>query len=123
MTSHVGANRGCLLVAEYVDELEIPVDPAVHVGEVVRPHVVASYLDVGSADEEIKDFTVLLKDNRIVSVRGHGLKHLPPTVPGESGSYGIIIRTASEEVIVALFKTLEVVGIFSGEIRPDRKSA
>jgi hypothetical protein len=123
MTSHVGANSGCLLVAEYVDESEIPADPAVHIGEAVRSHVVASYLDVWSEDEGIRDFTVLLKDDRTVSVRGHGLKLFQPTVPGESGSYGVVVQAAGEEVLVALFKTNEVVGIFSGEIRSDRRIA
>ena len=123
MTDHAGENTRCLLVAEYVDEAEIPADPAVPVGEVVRPHIVASYLDYWSADQGIKDFTVLLKDNRMVTVRGHSLRIFPPTIPGESGSYGVVIQSAGEEVLVALFKILEVIGIFSGKIGPDRKTA
>jgi hypothetical protein len=123
MTDHIGANHGCLLVGEYVDESEIPPDSTFHIGEVIRPHVVSSYLDLGGGDEEVKEFTVLLKDDRMVSVRGHGLKLFPPTVPGEGGSYGVIVHAAGEEVLVALFRTLEVVGIFSGEIGPDRKIA
>ncbi len=123
MTDLAGVNTGCLLVAEYVDEAEIPADPAIPVGEVVRPHVVASYLDFWSTGQGIKDFTVLLKDDRVVSVRGHSLKIFPPSIPGESGSYGVVIQSAGEEVLVALFKIFEVIGIFSGKIGPDRKTA
>jgi hypothetical protein len=123
MTIHFGENRGYLRVDEYVDEPETPVDPAIPMGEVVRPSVVFTYLDVRSEDAAIKDFTVLLKDDRTVSVRGHGLKLFQPTVPGESGSYGVVVQAAGEEVLVALFKTIDVVGIFSGEIRSDRRIA
>src|SRR5438067_2480039 len=112
MANDAAAHAGCLLVGEYVDEAELPTNLTVHRGEVVRPQVVANCLDLWGRDDGSREFTVLLRDGRAVAVRGHGLKHLPPTVPGESGSYGIIARTAGEEVLVALFKTLEVVGIF-----------
>ena len=55
MEKHPGMNSGCLLVAEYVDEGEIPPNEAFHAGEVVRPQVVGSYLDVWGADESIND--------------------------------------------------------------------
>jgi hypothetical protein len=123
MTNHAGANSGCLLVGEYIDEAEIPTDAVLHPGEAVRPQLVGNYLDLWGKDDEIKEFTVLLKDGRIVTVRGHSLKHWPSAVPGESGSYGIVVRSASEEVLVALFKVFEVIGIFHGEMHPDRKIA
>jgi hypothetical protein len=38
----------CRLIAEYVDEAELPPQAAYHRGEVLRPHVAGSYVDVGS---------------------------------------------------------------------------
>src|SRR5438477_11526607 len=108
MTSN--ANAGCLLVGEYVDEAEVPPNLVVHRGEAVRTQVMAAYLDLWGRDDGAKEFTVLLRDGRVVAVRGQGLKHLPATVSGESGSYGIIVRAGGEEVLIALFKTIEVVG-------------
>jgi hypothetical protein len=122
MTNHVSATVDCLLVGEYVDEAELPANLEFHKGEVVRPQVAASYLDLWSRDDGLKEFTVLLKDGRIVAVRGHGLKHSPHSVPGQD-VYGIVIRTAGEETFVALFKSADVAGIFHGEIRSDRKIA
>lgn len=117
------ADAGCLLVGEYVDKADVPADLAPHRGEVVRPQVVANSVDIWVRDEAFKEFTVLLKDGRLVAVREQGLKHLPATISGESGSYGIVVRTESEEVLVALFATQEVVGIFHGEMRSDWKIA
>lgn len=122
MTNHTNAEVGCLLVGEYVDEAELPTNVTFHRGEVVRPQVVANYLDLWARDDRMKEFTVLLKDGRIVAVRGHSLKHWPSTVSGESGSYGVVVGAAPEEVLVALFKVFEVVGIFHGEMRSDRKA-
>jgi hypothetical protein len=122
MTNHASANIGCLLVGEYVDEAELPTDLACHGGEVVRPQVVANYLDLWGRDDGFKDFTVLLKDGRVLTVRGQGLKHSPHPVAGQD-VYGIVIRSAGEEVIIALFKSSDVAGIFHGEMRSDRKIA
>jgi hypothetical protein len=123
MMNHANADIGCLLVGEYADEGEPPSNAAFGHSEVVRPQLVADSLDLWGRDDGFKEFTVLLKDGRVVAVRGHSLKHLPATVTGESGSYGITIRTGSEEVLVALFKIVDVVGIFHGEVRSDRKIA
>src|SRR5256885_1862030 len=118
MTNHANALVGCLLVGEYVDEAELPTSVAFSCGEVVRPQVVANYLDVWGRDDG-KEFTVLLKDGRELTVRGHGLKHSPHPVAGQD-LYSIVLRSASEEVTVALFKSSDVAGIFHGEVRSDR---
>jgi hypothetical protein len=122
MTNPANAHAGCLLVGEYVDEAELPANLAFHPREVVRPQVVASYLDLWGRDDG-KEFTVLLKDGRVVAVRGQGLKLLPGSQTGDGLVYGIVTRMSGEEVFVALFKSSEVVGIFHGEMRPDRKIA
>jgi hypothetical protein len=122
MTNQVSATVGCLLVGEYVDEAECPTNLAFHQGEVVRPQVVANYLDLWGRDDGLKEFTVLLKDGRVVAIRGHGLKHSPHPLAGQD-VYSIVIRTKEEEMLVALFKSAEVAGIFHGELRSDRKIA
>lgn len=122
MTDRIDITARCLLVGEYVDEGELPTNGAVHSGEPVRAHIVASYLDHWSKDDGFKEFTVLLKDGRIAAVRGQGLRFLPNSETGEGLFYGIITRTAPEEVFVALFKSSEVVGIFHGDINLDEKN-
>lgn len=67
-------------------------------------------------------FTVLLRDQRTVTVVGHAVKYVagPLSHPDETGSYAIVSRVGSEEVFVALFRVSEVIGVYSGEIRdPD----
>ncbi len=115
----VSATTGCLLVGEYTDEAESPANLGVHRGEVVRPQVVADFLDLWGRDEGLREFTVLLKDGRVAVVRGHGLKS---GLPGAS-VFSVIVRRGEEEVVVALFKSDEVSGIFHGELRPDRRIA
>ena len=124
MTNQVRIEVDCLQVGEYLDEAESPTDVTAHRGEVVRPRIVANYIDAGSREVVVKEFTVLLKDGRMVSVYGHGLKYFPTTtVNGESASYGIITRASGEEVINAFFKVIDVIGIFHGKFHADRKIA
>ena len=119
MTNHVSATTGCLLVGEYVDEAECPANRAFHRGEVVRPQVVANFIDLWGRDDGMREFIVLLKDGRVVVVRGHGLKSGLPL----ASVFSVVVRSGAEEVIVALFKSDDVSGIFHGELRPDRKIA
>jgi hypothetical protein len=37
--------------------------------------------------------------------------------------FGVVIRSAGEEVLVAVFKSADVAGVFDGDIRPDRRIA
>jgi hypothetical protein len=122
MTNHVRVEAGCLLVGEYVDEAECPANLACHRGEVVRPQVVANFVDLWGRDDGMREFTVLLKDGRVVAVRGHRLKHDPHPVAGQD-VYSVTVRTGEEEVLVALFKSADVAGIFYGDVRSDRKIA
>jgi hypothetical protein len=62
-------------------------------------------------------FTVLLRDNRTVTVFGHALRYIEnASNPTDCGSYGILSSAGGTEVLVALFRTSEVVGVFSGDI-------
>ncbi len=119
MTNLQNATAACLLVGEYVDEADCPGNLAFHRGEVVRPQVVANFLDLWGRDDGMREFTILFKDGRVVVVRGHSLKSDLP----HSSVFSIVVRSGQEEVIVALFKSDDVLGIFHGELRPDRKIA
>lgn len=124
MTYSLGANMDCRCVGEYVDEAEMPAKGAHHRGEVVRPRAVTRYFEVWSPEATAREFTVLLRDNRTVVVRGHALKYIPSAAnPGDFGSYAVISRLGSDEVTVALFPVAGVTGIFRGELRPSRESA
>ena len=59
----------------------------------------------------------------LIAVRGHSLKYEPNPHQGGQDLYSIVVRTGGEEVLVALFKSHDVFGIFCGEIRSDRKIA
>jgi hypothetical protein len=66
-------------------------------------------------------FTVLLRDKRTVTVFGHALKYVEnASNQSDSGSYGVLSRTDGDEVLVALFRVSEVIGVFSGDMtEPD----
>ncbi|MBY0459974.1 MAG: hypothetical protein K2V38_21870 [Gemmataceae bacterium] len=69
-------------------------------------------------------FTVLLRDQRTVTVYGHALKYIQnASNQTDYGSYGILSRGSGDEVLVALFRVSEVVGVFSGDLRESGGSA
>ncbi len=121
MNNETNAVAGCLMVGDYVDEAHIPFGLAAG-GEAVRTQVVADNVDFWGRDDGLREFTVLLKDGRMVAVRGHGLKHEPHPLAGED-VFSIVVRSKMDEVLVALFKSAEVAGIFYGDLRVDRKIA
>jgi hypothetical protein len=68
-------------------------------------------------------FTVLLRDQRTVTVFGHALNYIPHPNTTDPGSYGIFSQGSDGEVLVALFRVSEVVGVFSGDLHPFTESA
>jgi len=63
-------------------------------------------------------FTVLLRDQRTVTVYGHTLKYIQnASNQTDYGSYGILSRGSGGEILVALFRVSEVIGVFSGDLR------
>ncbi len=114
MLTHSTTSTDCLLVGDYLDECDSPPNHATH-GEVVRPHTMLNFIDQWGRNEGTREFTVLMKDGRVVAVQGHTLKHEPHPVAGED-VYSIIVRTRSDEVIAALFKSADVAGIFHGSL-------
>ena len=115
MTNQANVDVGCLFAAEYVDEAEVPANLAVHPGDVVRPKVVHYYLDTGKTPDVVKQFTILLNDNRVATVRGHGLKVVEASST-DAVSYAVVMDMGTKEFIVALFKVNQVIGVFCGEM-------
>jgi hypothetical protein len=106
----------CRLVGDYVDDAELPADLRSHAGEVVRPKLVAQYLDDRYEDEE-REFKVLLHDKSLVTVQGRCLKYLQnPSSTTDLGSYAVLSQFRGQEVIVALFPVSEVTGVFRGKL-------
>jgi hypothetical protein len=116
------ADVGCHYLGEYVEEAECPPNVTPRQGEVVRPHVVGEFIELWASDETMREFTVLLKDGSVIAVRGHALKYAPHSIAGQD-VYSIVGRVSGEEVLVALFKSADVVGIFHGDMRSGRKIA
>jgi hypothetical protein len=58
----------------------------------------------------------------VLAVRGHALRHEPHAIAGQD-VFSIIVRTTTEEILVGLFKSMDVSGIFHGDLRMDRKIA
>ena len=123
MTVRTSADAGCLVVGEYIDEGEVP-ESLAHLknktmanSEVERPRVVANCIDLWNNDDSEKEFKVLLRDQRIVTVRGHALRFVPsPSSTNDSGSYGVVVRNGDSESFVALFNAVSVTGVFCGDI-------
>ena len=124
MAQDLNIDVRCQMVGEFVHEAEVPADLLGTSGEVCRTEIVASYCDDGIRDEAVKDFTVLLRDNRVVTVQGSGLRYLQnPGNPSDYGSYAILGPGGEGAVVVALFRVSEVTGIFSGAMDQPRQSA
>jgi hypothetical protein len=122
MTIDFNSVAGCVVVGEYVDEGECSTNFTCDRAEVARPQIVANFIDDWGHNDGMREFTVLLKDGRVVHVRGHGLKHEPHPLAGQD-VFSIVVRTPSEEVLIALFKSADVDGIFYGNLNPERKIA
>lgn len=113
---------GCEHVGVFVDEATDAAEVAPQRSEVVRPRIVADSVDAFDRDESLREFTVLLKDERIVKVRGHALRREPHSVAGQD-VFSVVIRTATEELFVAFFKSEEISGIFHGDLGSNRRIA
>jgi len=114
---------GSLFVGECVDELEIPNGIVTHSGKAVRPVSIETFIDNWSNGGTTVEFTILMHGGRVVTVKGHAIKHIPATVAGERDSLGIIVRASEREDFVAIFKANEIDGIFHGQMRVDRTVA
>ncbi len=119
MTTSINVHVPCILVGEYVDEAELPANSTSQLATVQPPEVFADHL---ATSGPIKEFTVLMKDGRMLAVKGHTLIHSPHPTVGQD-LYSIVVRRAGEETVVALFKSADVAGIFHGELRADRQTA
>jgi hypothetical protein len=119
MENQASGSVGCLFVAEYVDEAELPAplakrDSCAARGEVERPRVVASYFDFRAPQDTLKEFKVLLPNDRVAVVRGSGLKYVKG---GAADCLGVWVRSQEEKVLIALFPIKDVLGIFCGDMQ------
>jgi hypothetical protein len=72
----------------------------------------------------LRQFKVLLRDKREVTVCGHALEHVPGTESAEDpASYRVVMHAGDRDILVALFRASEVTGIFCGDLRDARESA
>ncbi len=129
MLNYSKVDAGARLVGEFVDEAELPPGAAqgatpIPFGEAEKVVPVGTYLDLWTPADAVLEFTVLLRDNREITVRGHAVKFVPgSSTSAGHGSYGVIVRGAAGEEFVALFQASDVIGIFNGNMRPARESA
>jgi|SRR5882724_1838697 len=125
MAHSIGINAGCLLVGDFAEENVLPTTLVpVSVGQSQETVMVGSFVDSWPGDIRTKQFKVLLRDNRIITVRGHSLQYLQnPSNPSDLGSYAILARAGAEEVTVAIFRVSEVTGVFTGGLEAARTSA
>src|SRR4051794_13643107 len=126
MSAANGVNVGCQVVGDFVEENTVPGSTPPRGknaarGEIVLPSVIVDYVETTGVAGSAREFTILLRDNRVVTVRGHALSFIAS--PSDCGSYGVLARSAGRDVLVALFRASEVTGLFSGELRPTRESA
>jgi hypothetical protein len=126
VTNHASAQIDCLLAGEFVDEAELPTDLTFHRGEVVRPQVVGSFLDVWASDYDVREFTVLLRTSaassenqpvHVFKVRGYRLQRVASKGEGESSWLGILAGPGEKDVYAALFPSGSVIAAFCGDAR------
>lgn len=114
---------GCQMVGEYIDEGAIPEEFS-HLKKYARcetdlTHFVGEYVDADGVAEDEREFQVLLTDQRVIRIRGHCLTFVENKAnPQDFGSYGITRRKGNSEMLVALFRVVEVRGVFTGELSP-----
>jgi hypothetical protein len=113
MNQTLSAVTNCRWLGDFTAD-EQPADGPVYAGTVVRPS--GPVLEFNVPDLELPTapaFTVWLQDKRSVQVQGDLLKHIVnPVNPNDAGAYAIIRHSPQGEVMVAVFRVSEVVGIF-----------
>ena len=119
MIQQVNLKLDCTTVGDFTDEAELPSEFA-HLkttqvrGSEASPWLPAGYLaDHRNQYTMEREFTVLPKDTRVVSVRGHALRVLE--APQHDSLYEITSNVGKKEIVVAL-RILDVSGVFNGKI-------
>lgn len=130
MTKDTCENVNPVIVGDFVDNGSLVAAPRnggerpISEAAVEYPRLVGEYVEYGSPAGRLREFTVLLNDNREVVIRGHAIEHRPgDTDTDDPGSYGVVMHSGGRDVLVALFRACEVRGIFDGAVRVSRTSA
>ena len=120
MIQQVNLILDCTTVGDFTDEAEIPPEFAHLKTTQGRGYEVLPYLpngiipELGNHIATNREFTVLLKDTRVVTVRGHSLRMVE--APQHESLYEITSTVGQTEVVVAFFNVLDVSGVFAGKI-------
>ena len=122
MKSHSKTEIGCSFIGEFGTENATKPANEMSRGEPVCARLIPGSTDPAWPKSEMREFIVLLEDGRVLTVHGHCLKHEPCT-NGMPDSYGVFVRTDNEELLIAIFRSDEVSGIFCGDMQSDRKIA
>ena len=118
MIQQVNLTLEGITVGDFTDEAEVPPEFA-HL-KPTRKYEVLPNLPNGYLPEPQnhiatnREFTILLKDARVVTVRGDSLR--VREAPQHDSLYEITSTVGKKEVVVALFNVLDVFGVFNGKI-------
>ena len=114
--SQVNVDVDCELVGDFVDQ-GIKTTPGMIGQKVdVDTQLVWESIEYDLQQHPTRPFTILLKDGNRAIVRGRALKIIPKTDPSSAENYAILTHTNGKDVVVGLFPSHDVVGIFHGEM-------
>ena len=119
MIQQVNGEIDCTYAGEFRDEAELSAEfshlkKTQILGSEIPPTYPAGSFDDFQSETTKKDFTILLKDARVVTVRGDALR--VREAPQHDSLYEITSTVGKKEVVVALFNVLDVFGVFNGKI-------
>jgi len=130
MTKDTCENVSPVIIGDFVDNGSLVTAPRngrqrpISEAAVEYPRLVGDIVEYGSPAGKLREFTVLLNDNREVVIRGHAIEHRPgDAATNDQGSYGVVMHSGGRDVLVALFRANEIRGIFDGAVRVSRTSA
>src|SRR5262245_41183034 len=108
MSKDTCENVGPVIVGDFVDNGSLVTGPhngrqsPISEAAVQHPRLVGEYVEHGSPAGKLREFTVLLSDNREVVIRGHAIEHRPGDAnTDDPGSYGVIVHSGGRDVLVA----------------------
>ena len=112
MTNKVVSHVECDVLAHFSDHGKPETArPAARV-ETSYPPISARFADRNQAASPLLPFVILLKDNKTVCVRGHGVE------AGPENTRQIIRIVKGQKVCVAMFESAQIIGIYEGTAVP-----
>lgn len=103
----------CRHLADFVEEAPAP-PASIGTGENVRARMLGQFIvegqDLSATAEAPRSFVVIFKDRPAVAVRGHGVRL------GGDNFYEVFRRENANDVVVAVVRSQEIVGIIEGDL-------